>query len=56
MLDLTRRHTGILEAAIRERPEQWFWLHKRWKTAPRLRGELDDDDQPAIAPREEEDW
>ena len=30
---LTARHTALLEAVVRERPEQWFWLHKRWKTA-----------------------
>jgi KDO2-lipid IV(A) lauroyltransferase len=30
---LTARHTALLEAAVRERPAQWFWLHKRWKTA-----------------------
>jgi KDO2-lipid IV(A) lauroyltransferase len=32
--DLTARHTAALEARVRERPEQWFWLHRRWKTAP----------------------
>jgi KDO2-lipid IV(A) lauroyltransferase len=31
---LTARHTVMLEAAVRQRPESWFWLHKRWKTAP----------------------
>jgi KDO2-lipid IV(A) lauroyltransferase len=31
---LTARHTALLEAAVRERPAQWFWLHKRWKTPP----------------------
>ena len=54
VLELTARHTGMLEAAIRERPESWFWLHKRWKTAPRVAGSLDDDVEPAIAPPEEE--
>lgn len=31
---LTRRWVGELEAAIRERPEQYFWFHRRWKTRP----------------------
>ena len=31
---LTAQHTAMLEAAVRERPESWFWLHKRWKTPP----------------------
>ena len=39
VLDLTRRHTALLEHAITQRPESWFWLHKRWKTAPRSRRE-----------------
>ncbi len=33
-LELTARHTACLEARVRRRPEQWFWLHRRWKTAP----------------------
>jgi KDO2-lipid IV(A) lauroyltransferase len=28
---LTERFMGILESAIRERPEQWLWYHDRWK-------------------------
>jgi len=31
---LTARFTGLLEKAIREHPEQWIWLHNRWKTRP----------------------
>ena len=56
VLALTQRHTGMLEAIIRERPESWFWLHKRWKTAPRVPGELEDEVEPAIAPPKEEEW
>lgn len=32
---LTRRYMAALEDAIREIPEQYFWLHKRWKTRPK---------------------
>jgi KDO2-lipid IV(A) lauroyltransferase len=31
---LTQRHTTLLENYIREYPDQWFWMHKRWKTTP----------------------
>lgn len=28
------RLTAWLEEGIRERPDHWFWLHRRWKTRP----------------------
>lgn len=28
---LSRRYLAILEDRVRERPEQWLWLHNRWK-------------------------
>lgn len=32
--ELTQRHVKILENAIREHPDHWVWLHKRWKYDP----------------------
>lgn len=31
---ITIAFTGILENWIRKKPENWFWLHKRWKSRP----------------------
>ncbi len=28
----TQTFTGIIEDHIRKYPEQWFWMHQRWKT------------------------
>jgi KDO2-lipid IV(A) lauroyltransferase len=30
----TRRIQSAVESAIRETPDQWLWLHRRWKTRP----------------------
>lgn len=27
-------YTQAVESVVREYPEQWFWMHKRWKTRP----------------------
>ena len=31
ILEISRRHTSFLEKYIKQHPEQWFWMHKRWK-------------------------
>jgi KDO2-lipid IV(A) lauroyltransferase len=31
---LTAAVTQVIEAQVRERPEQWCWLHNRWKLRP----------------------
>ncbi len=31
---ITQTHSAVLEKWIRKYPEQWFWMHKRWKTKP----------------------
>lgn len=30
----TERVQAAIEAAIREYPDQWLWIHRRWKTRP----------------------
>jgi Kdo2-lipid IVA lauroyltransferase/acyltransferase len=30
----TRRIQSAVERAIRETPDQWLWIHRRWKTRP----------------------
>ncbi len=31
----TQRFAKVLEEIIRKHPEQWVWVHKRWKTRPK---------------------
>ncbi|MFH1268881.1 MAG: lysophospholipid acyltransferase family protein [Planctomycetota bacterium] len=35
--DLTQWYTSQLEEAIRRSPEQYWWIHRRWKDRPRRR-------------------
>jgi Kdo2-lipid IVA lauroyltransferase/acyltransferase len=35
---ITARYTAALEKLIREHPEQYFWLHRRWKHQPKAKG------------------
>jgi Kdo2-lipid IVA lauroyltransferase/acyltransferase len=31
----TRRFARVIEEIIRKHPDQWVWVHKRWKTRPK---------------------
>jgi KDO2-lipid IV(A) lauroyltransferase len=42
IVENTARYTQVIEAEVRARPEQWLWIHKRWKTRP--------PDEPPIYP------
>ena len=34
VLENTARFTRVIEDYIRRHPDQWLWVHKRWKTRP----------------------
>lgn len=34
IVELTKRHVRMLEDAIRQRPGQWAWQHRRWRKDP----------------------
>ena len=34
VLELTQRCTSVIESWVRRYPEQWLWIHRRWKTRP----------------------
>jgi KDO2-lipid IV(A) lauroyltransferase len=34
VVENTKRFNRILEGYIREYPDQWLWIHRRWKTRP----------------------
>jgi KDO2-lipid IV(A) lauroyltransferase len=34
VLENTARFTRVIEEQVRAHPDQWLWVHKRWKTRP----------------------
>ena len=46
---LTALHAAELERWVRKHPRMWFWLHRRWKTAPPAAGRSGDVPAPGVA-------
>lgn len=38
IVEHTARLTAIVEGLVRQYPDQWLWLHRRWKVAPPREG------------------
>lgn len=34
VLNITQKISSEFEVWVRKYPEQWFWMHRRWKTQP----------------------
>ena len=45
--EITQRFTAALERSIRRAPEQYFWVHRRWKTDPVTRQKQKDHEAKA---------
>ncbi|MBI4387723.1 MAG: lysophospholipid acyltransferase family protein [Candidatus Omnitrophica bacterium] len=35
IMSMTKQWSSVVESVIREYPEQWVWMHRRWKTRPK---------------------
>ncbi|MFQ5680188.1 MAG: lysophospholipid acyltransferase family protein, partial [Gemmatimonadota bacterium] len=47
--ELTRRWVAVLEEAVRDHPEQYFWFHRRWKLAEGTGGGRNASGSPVVA-------
>jgi KDO2-lipid IV(A) lauroyltransferase len=34
ILENTQMFNNVLEKCVRKNPDQWLWIHRRWKTRP----------------------
>ena len=47
---ITAEYTKAIEDFVREDPTQYWWLHRRWKTRPKVKAEAENTDAPADPP------
>ncbi len=50
--EITQRFTSALERAVRRAPEQYFWVHRRWKSEPRQKAKRRSRNREGEAPAE----
>lgn len=43
--EITQQYTSALERAVRRAPEQYFWVHRRWKSEPRKKKNVEQTEQ-----------
>lgn len=40
ILRLTQAFTSVVESYVRQYPDQWLWIHRRWRTRPQAEPDL----------------
>ena len=47
---ITQEYTSAIESFVRRDPEQYLWIHRRWKSRPRQKGQASAAGRPVTAP------
>jgi KDO2-lipid IV(A) lauroyltransferase len=51
VVELTRRHVAVLERYVRQYPDQWLWMHRRWKHSDKAPKAKTEADTAVVSPR-----
>jgi Kdo2-lipid IVA lauroyltransferase/acyltransferase len=50
IVEVSQQCQDIIERIVRAHPDQWLWLHRRWKERPRLAKEWEAKNQREAKP------